>query len=370
MSDREAGEPLHSVLAAARTIDPAFTEVTLKKWRDGGLVPRPFARPGRGRKGDNQGGRGAIYPVGTSTHLQHLLELRAAAREAGRRFRPEQALWQVWWSGGYGRLDVIRDQLRHQTEARVQTVDSISSRMDRENDPERATTIFDELAQGSVGLGLSQARERLGKDAFPTLLYFLFNLARGSFPGFTNDDPVGHVRKVDDPDDRHIFERGVGLDRARHDRIGTAQPWLRGPLTPQLQDFANLVSPAALEEALEITTDRDLEEARNEVQALVGILYSLRLTLESMRGPGAFGLTGVLHPNDLDASGQRQLLLGWLAFRQHPEVWEGFHVIIGTAGAVAPLETFIDLTRSAATRELPRHLPPDQDAADREGPQS
>lgn len=364
MSKHADGERLQAILAAARAIDPDFTEVTLRKWRDSGLVQRPQARPGRGR---TTGGRDAIYPTGTIVQLERLLAKRAAAREAGTRFRPDRALWQVWWGGGYGRPDAIRDLLQQQAEALALTVDSISPRLDTENGPERATTVYDELAPEAVGPGLAEASERTGKDAFPTLLYFLLNLARGSFPGFTDDDPGERTRRSTDPDDRHIFERGTGLDRARRDRIGAAQPWLRGPLAPQLQNLAGLISPTAVENALELTSDEELEAARDEVQALIGILFSLRLTLESMRGQGAFGLAGVLHPNDLDAAGQQRLLVWWLAFRHHPELRDWFRVIIGTTEAVAPLEAFIDLTRSAATRELPRQLPSHQGSTDLEG---
>lgn len=366
MSNHEPGEPLQSVLAAARAVDPDFTEVTLKKWRDGGLVPRPQARPGRGRKGDKQGGRDAIYPVGTSNQLQRLLELRAAAREVGTRFRPERALWHVWWGGGYGSPDTIRDQLRQQAAELVQSVESISHRMGAESNSDGATTVFDDAARGSIGAGLASARERTGKNTFPTLLYFLFNLARGSFPGFKDDDPGDRARGSTDLDDRRIFARGMGLDRARLDQPGTGEPWLQGSLDAQLDDLASLASPDAVENALQLTSHEELEAARDELQALIGILFSLRLTLENMHGPGAFGLTGAPHPDDLDESGQRHLLVWWLALRLRPQLRDGYRLITGIAGAVAPMETFIDVTRSAATRQLPRQLP-QQGATDTEG---
>jgi hypothetical protein len=77
-----------------------------------------------------------------------------------------------------------------------------------------------------------------------------------------------------------------------------------------------------------------------------------------------------LHPNDLDAPAQQRLLLWWLAFRRSPDLRDGFRMITTTAGAVAPLETFIGLTRSAASRELPRQLSPEQLGTGQEGPSS
>lgn len=367
MSTREDGEPLHTVLAAAQVIDPGFTEVTLKKWRDGGLVPRPEARPGRGRKSDKQGGRAAIYPAGTIAQLERLLALRTAAREAGRRFRPEQALWDVWWTGGYGRSSAIQAQLSGQVGALADFATAVRSQTDTEHDAPTGMTVYDEVARGKLGSELAGAQTRTGKRAFPSLLYFLINLAQGSFAGFTDDDPTGHRRKSTDLTDVQIFDRGTGLDRARQDRLDAADPWLQGPLASPLQGLAALISPVAVDEALEATADDELARARDELQALIGIFFSLRLTLEATHGPGAFGLAGALHPNDLDATAQQRLLLWWLAFRRRPELRDGFQVITTTAGTVAPLETFIDLTRSAASRELPRRLSPEQLLASQKG---
>lgn len=57
---------------------------------------------------------------------------------------------------------------------------------------------------------------------------------------------------------------------------------------------------------------------------------------------------------------QKRLLLWWLALRRNADLRNGFRVITATAAAVEPLESFIELTRSAATRELPRQLTPEQ----------
>src|SRR4051794_20444227 len=89
MDDERSGEPRENVLAVAMTEDPRFSEVTFKKWRDRGLVPRPIARPGRGR----ELGRAAVYPPGTTAQLLRVL----AIRTEGGRFDPDRALWRLWW---------------------------------------------------------------------------------------------------------------------------------------------------------------------------------------------------------------------------------------------------------------------------------
>lgn len=134
------------------------------------------------------------------------------------------------------------------------------------------------------------------------------------------------------------------------------QPWLRVPLADQLARVAPHLSAGRLVETVTAAPDSELEAARDELQALIGILSSLRLTIEAMIGRSAVGLAATPHPNDLDPGMQRKLLLGWLSLRQLPEVRQGLHMTTQTAETIAPRSTFVELTRSAARRQLPREI--------------
>jgi len=312
MTHEPHAEPVEEIRATALRCDPEFTEVMFKKWRTAGLLPRPIARPGRGRGP----GRGALYPVGTAAQLCHVLELRATTLKAGRRFQPGKVRWQLWWEG----WPVETTRIRADLSDRGDEVAAFVAAMWRDGEPSLfCREQIGAMAAGNLPTPLREVRQRVGRVRFTEMYFLLLELLAGAFHGW------------DAPERRTEFLRATGLDRGRHDRIGMAPPWLRGSLDAQLRTLSHLIHPSAMREALDGTSDTALIEARTELQRLLLVLHRIRTLVEQLRGPGAFGLALVPDPTQLTPSLQQLLLLVWLALRRRPELHQGYRVITQTA---------------------------------------
>lgn len=308
-------EPGEGIRATALRCDPGFSDVMFKKWRTAGLLPRPIARPGRGRGP----GRDALYPPGTTAQLCRVLELRASMLKAGRRFQPGKVRWQLWWEG----WPIDAERIWADLSVRCDETAALVAAMWRDGEP---TPFCREqvaaMAAGTLPTPLREVRQRVGRERFTETYFLLLELLAGAFRGW------------DGPERRADFLRATGLDRGRHDRIGTVAPWLRGSLDSQLRTLSQLVEPSAMRDALNATRDTELIEARTELQRLLAVLHQIRNMIELLRGPGAFGLALVPDPQQLTPSLQQLLLLGWVAIRRQPEVCEGYRRITETASLV------------------------------------
>lgn len=312
MTHEPHAEPVAEIRATALRCDPEFTEVMFKKWRTAGLLPRPMARPGRGRGP----GRNSLYPAGTTAHLCRVLELRATTLKAGRRFQPGKVRWQLWWEG----WPIETTRIRADLADRCGEIAALVAAMWCDGQP----TAFCQdqvtaMAAGNLPSPLRQVRQRVGRERFAATCFLLLELLAGTFTGWN-----GPVMRAD-------FLRATGLDRGRQDRIGTAPPWLRGSLDAQLRTLSQLVQPSAMRDALEATTDAGLIEARTELHCLLDVLHRIRTLVDQLRGPGAFGLALVPDPEQMTPSLQQLLLLGWLSLRRQSELREGYRAIMETA---------------------------------------
>jgi hypothetical protein len=245
-----------------------------------------------------------------------VLELRAITLKAGRRFQPGKVRWQLWWEG----WPVEPTRIRTDVSDRCDEVAAFVAVMWRDGEP---TPFCREqvaaLAAGNLSTPLREVRQRVGRERFTETYFLLLELLSGAFHGW------------DAPERRTDFLRATGLDRGRQDRIGTAQPWLRGSLDAQLRTLSQLIQPSAMRDTLGATPDTALIEARIELRRLLDVLHRIRIMVEHLRGPGAFGLALVPDPTLLSPLLQQLLLLGWLAMRHQPAVREGYLVITETA---------------------------------------
>jgi hypothetical protein len=332
----DSGETADSLISTAGAHEHRVTPVMLKKWRDAGLLPRPRQQSlGRGR------GTVAIYPDGTSAHLLRLLTIRAE----GGRFSPEQTLWRLWWEG----FSIDPARVRALLETQLREFEAWRDEWSGLTPDER----IERLARlERLPEPLRSFRKRMGSRAFESLSDVLTRVVTGEFT--TWETTI----------ERNTMLSGLGLNRAKRDRIGRSEPWLRGMLDEHLNDLARTIQPDRLRDTFTNASDDEICDARDEMQAFFGLLYTVRLTLESISGDSAFGLSLVPHPHDVNHQIMPTLLLGWLAFRRVPTLFTGFETLMQFAESGAPLSFFIDLMRDTNTEKLPRRLAPSGSAAD------
>ncbi len=304
MTDEGIGEPREVVLTAARAVDPAFTEVMFKKWRDRGLVPRPIARPGRGR----EHGRGAVYPAGTTAQVLRVLAIRAE----GGRFDPDRALWRLWWE----RAPVDPERIRVLLAAELDRLEGLfGDAFEGDELGENAVKAIMRLAGGNLDGLLRAVRRQIGHDGFAQVCALMVRVAAGRFDGWETTR------------DREWVDRALMLDRARRDRIGSASPWYRGNVEEVLRTVSRVVSLPALRTTLSGATDDELVLAREELRELLAVADAARTLAEALRGFGAFGFSALPSATELGDVPSPTLLLWWLSVRRLPEVPAGLETL-------------------------------------------
>ncbi len=337
--DVQRDESAESLIAVAGDHGHRVTPVMLKKWRARGLLPRPTTR-GLGRpscRDDGQKrGSDAIYPLGTTAQLLRLLEIRAE----GGRFDPERALWRLWWEN----FAIEPSYIWNQLDGKLQPIELWSEKWRALTSDERIEWM---MLPDRLPDPLRTIRDRVGRRGLECVMDVLIRIA------------AGELTIWEDKEERSSVINGLGLDRAKRDRIGVASPWLRGMLDEQLRELATTIRPDRLREALDATKEENaLCNGRDELQAFLGLLYTVRLTVEPMLGAGALGLGLIPHPNDLCYAIMPTLFLGWFAFRRDPTLYAGYETLMAFAESGASLTFFIDLMRNADTQKLPRRLEP------------
>jgi hypothetical protein len=289
----------------ARARGHKVSRAQLARWHRAGLLPQPRQRSlGKGH------GTQSIYPPGTGTQLLALCALRARER------RLRYIAWGLWWQGYAIPMRGVRMILNEVTlpwKRHRRTLVEPGGDL-----TERAWDLIDESRTGRLqDTRVRRARKRIGRERFPTLVRIALEVLAGTFSA---QDSAAITATEEDVNDDAIVEKGLGLDRARTDRIGDAKPWLQQGTTQILATASRLFRRHPPDEVIAKATDEALLEARDLMRLLSAFLGTLRnasRALEPILGRGAFGFGPVAATvGDMSKpSVQAQLLVAWLVLR-------------------------------------------------------
>ncbi len=301
MSDGAAEERADYLLALARAHGFRPTKAQRARWHRVGLLPRAIRRQGLGR------GKGtiSIYPAGTGKQLLALLAIHAHER------RLPSVDWKLWWEGH----NVSTQRARAYLERIVAGYGRTLQEWVKDGVVTKSGEDLIECVSRMRGeKHFSRLRKRVGKKLFPRFMLQVLVVLSGAFT------------RWHEPDDAKIVERGLGLTfRARPTRAIKRKLSLRPYTAVSVREMSRSFNPSAFRQALELTTDEDLERARNEVRTLIGLLIGFGIVFGG-RAP-LLTLFRDLDTKCTTPVGQAMLLMLWLAFRQREPALQALQVL-------------------------------------------
>jgi hypothetical protein len=185
-----------------------------------------------------------------------------------------------------------------------------------------ALSIVERAAKIRLPPPVAQARKRVGTDQFGSVMKAVLEIAVGSFEGFESQE------------ESSLFEKGLGLDRARTDHLPGAPPWLEGDAAPVLRQLSQLMLAHPLSSLLDELTIDDITAARDETRSLMSTMDTLNQVMTHVFGRRAFGFPAL--GKMVRSGGVKQealFLLAMALFRKHgsPDVRHGMDVYRGLA---------------------------------------
>jgi hypothetical protein len=174
---------------------------------------------------------------------------------------------------------------------------------------DKAQDALDEVGHAALSnRALSWSRRRVGTDDFDLFASAILTAVTGG-PDQVSDDAAA------------VLERGLGVDRAKQDRMAGAEPWLPHELDirTELANAGELLKEERIRPLLDLTTDEQLNCARDNVQAFVSTMTNAGYLIRETAGRWAFGI-GALGAFTQDGAaeppGQSLILLLWLSLQQ------------------------------------------------------
>lgn len=328
------GEPVEDVLRAATTLHPDFTPVMFKKWRDGGLIPRPVRRPGRGKTH----GTGAIYPDGTTTQLLRLLDIRSE----GGRFNMDRALWRLWWEG----FDIAPDRIRQMLQDRQRAWADAANAFWSEWEATGREDMLDQLAAARMPLRtLGQMKRHAREHKFTDLIMFSLGMFGGRGAGWFND-VTGAGGEIYD---LNLISSALGLQYAFSGFTRNERARFATELGESLERFARAVAPDVLDSALSSATGNALSDARDELKAMIGSVLAFWSLVELVAGKNsAAGDLVRDFQRDSGELGQGGVLI-WLSLRSLP----GYRQLAALLSNPAAVATLSQIASTGANSEIP-----------------
>ena len=302
------------LLHEANKRELGVTADKLDRWVRRGLVPRPITRNLGGRLGQQ-----SLYPAETIEQLAAVTDALAVDR------RLDRAAFLVWWWG----FEVEMTEVRQLLIKIAMDLDQEISVLRSAGEDGTIDQLIEESATARVrNRVMGRARRRVGRDAFPTVMRILLEIATGSFSGLYADYST-------DEDESLLFEQALGLARARSDPLPDGSgPWLTSNPEENLHELS-LIMSEPIPPVLQDTGDAELSMARDEIAPIVQVLAAAAPAVEAERGLGAYGITdfGRLL-GEMTVSDLGQFFVLWLRLRVHPALKPGI-VELGQAAREA-----------------------------------
>jgi hypothetical protein len=322
----ERWESREQLFAAAKAARHPVSPSQLGRLYRSGLIPAPQVRAlGRGC------GTESRYPPGTGARLVRVMEIHASEH------RLTHTAWRLWWEDGGPISPPARKLLTTVARSCKEERDRLAALLagDEAGAPAAMAEmdqLYADAENDRLGGPLGEARRNVGRERFATVVRVIAEVGAGRLVARSNDD--------EQDDAGRLFERALGLERARTDRLAGAEPWLTSDPGTDIGILSQLLGPLSMLDLAQ-SSDSELDLARVEVQSLIAVITAIAPLFERLHGRGAFGLGltgrlfGVRRPRS-----QALILLGWLALRTNQSLRAGLEEI----GAVAP--------QAAATEQL------------------
>jgi hypothetical protein len=350
---------LEAVSRAGETVSPH----QLKRWRRGGLIPRPVVSHAPGVRGSS-----ATYPSSTVEQLLAVARLHRSVRNL------DDLVVALWWEGRWVKSEALRNAL-------IGPLDQLASEArevrGHERDPYEAAdqAMLTMKASGEPCATTALMRRRLPASAdFRDLLWTFLVLGFGGEPPWEQED-----MSIPDaaPGALELLARAFGVDRGC--ALNNGATWLPEDfdlpeLMAQLRDAGgfDFEDPARI---IREATDDQLAQAREDALLLTGPLALIGSTLEDVLGSqvAILGSLDALEPITTSARAAmiRSILFlrglagddAFLAIRNL--VADAYARYFAIAELRAALPTYGDILRVDYLDRLAA-LPPDEAAAVRD----
>lgn len=317
-----------------------FQRGPFKKYRDGGLIPRPIRRPGRGKSH----GKDSIYPTGTTAQLLRLLEMR----DEPERFNMDRELWRLWWEGWTVAPDKVKRLLSAKQEAWERALFDFWDAWEQNDEQAISSFKADRLPTYVLG----PASGRVGREGFSSLATLVLGMMSGHGAEWFRDT----ANTGEDAEDLRIMSTALGLNHALDDFDLEERNIFGRELGASFNHFSDAVSPDVLRRCIETTTEADLLHARDELKTLAGTTRNMLSIVEPFIGRKTAGHDLIDIPIKEATTLAQGAMLIWLSLRHRPE-WDRLSNVLGDVSIITDLQEQIGI-RYTDNQQPPRRLEP------------
>lgn len=321
------------VLDAAHGAGFTPTPKQQKDWRREGLLPKPVNRDGFGR---SVGGSVVYYPPGTGTLLT------AICRHSQPKKPMRDVALLVWWDGfALPNPDIIPSVLVRALDDWERLASPWANLGAVSSD---SWAELDRLLQPRLPVPLRSCAKLAGGDEpFRQIVATLLNVASGGFDGF-RPQPSGDVE-----DARSDMSAALSADQAL---------WITGDLTDLFSDLSAIIQPAVLRKVLTDATATDLEQARDEVRDIVGLIDNIFHLAARLGRSETFALFEHLDMRFLTPGMLSGFTLFWLSASRKPSLRRNYQRLRPAIETVSTLRKLLETPVATDTNKLPRRLEP------------